>query len=111
MIVRTLYESALRLGVKFEFASRVHELIIDGSGRVTGVRYRKMDESATWAASVHKWLISTANHYQTLIHELAGSLNSLADAIWKRTARQSKSLQADAVILAAGGFVSRSSPV
>lgn len=96
--------SALRLGVKFESASRAEELLVE-EGRVKGVRYRKLDDKA-WAAAPYKILTQTAKDYQTTVQPLSRCLDAVADTIWWRSAK-TKSLEADAVILAAGGFVSK----
>lgn len=96
--------SALRLGVKFESASRAEELLVE-EGRVKGVLYRKLDDKA-WAAAPYKILTQTAKDYQMTVQPLSRCLDAVADTIWWRSAK-TKSLEADAVILAAGGFVSK----
>lgn len=103
-----IFKSALRLGVKFEMASRVHELIQDGDGRVKGVWYRKIDKPASWAAISYRWITEIAKQYQTTAQFLSGCMDHLADTIWDQVAVE-RSLEANSVILAAGGFVSKSS--
>lgn len=107
---RAMYESALRLGVKFEMASRVEELLVDSQGRVTGVRYRQIQETTSWASSPYKWLAGSAKGWNVSFPPLADAINYVADTMWNQAAK-SKSLEADAVILAAGGFVCELSQV
>lgn len=103
---QSVFDSALRLGVHFELASRVHELIQDGGGRVKGVRYRKIDDPTSLAALSYRWLTGTARQYQTTAQFYSRCLDYLADKVWDQVAVE-RTLEADHVILAAGGFVSR----
>ncbi|PHH70563.1 hypothetical protein CDD82_7042 [Ophiocordyceps australis] len=99
-----IYHSALRLGVRLEPAARVDKLLADSEGRVKGVGYRCLSDSAPWLVASYKWLTHSANRYQTMIPALSRLYNGVASFIWHKGAVQ-KCLEAPAVILAAGGFI------
>jgi 3-oxo-5alpha-steroid 4-dehydrogenase len=102
-----IFNSAIRLGVSFKPASRVHELLIDHTGSVRGVRYRTLDNSVMCllAARPYRWLAEIAKEYQTTLQPIATCLDYLADFIWHRVSKKNV-LESNTVILAAGGFVS-----
>ncbi|KAI1154640.1 FAD binding domain-containing protein [Nemania diffusa] len=100
---QAIFDSAISLGVRFESASKVEELLV-GEGRIKGVRYRAIDTAEGRYARSYKWLTQAAMKYQATVQILAGALDYLADAIWERGARE-KVLECDNVILAAGGFM------
>lgn len=99
-----MFESAMRLGVRFEPASRAQGLLVDSEGRITGVRYRAVDETATWATIPYRWLTQTAKGLRTTVQPFSTLLDYIADIIWEHNAGE-KTLESRAVILAAGGFV------
>ncbi|KAK8059258.1 hypothetical protein PG996_009188 [Apiospora saccharicola] len=99
---RALFESAVRMGIRFEFASRATELLFD-SGTVQGVCYRAMDPSTAEFAR-HKGLAaSAAGWHQISVGFLANWYDRRAEALWERHATE-RTMTAPAVILAAGGF-------
>ncbi|KAI0449789.1 flavoprotein [Xylaria acuta] len=101
---KTLFHSALRLGVKFEPASKVEHLLLDGDGRVEGVSYRALEQTGR-AFAWHKFLTQTASQcHKMSMTSVAGWLDRQAYAVWDREAK-GKTLGGRAVILAAGGFV------
>ena len=95
-------DSARRLGIQFELASRVHELIQDGDGRVKRARYGKIIEPTGWAAMSYK----VANRDSQTIRDNSSPrcLDCLADKIRDQVAVE-KTLEANNIILAAGVFV------
>ncbi|XDG02555.1 hypothetical protein ABKA04_002170 [Annulohypoxylon sp. FPYF3050] len=100
---RALFDSALRLGVRFEPASKVEQLLLDDTGRVKGVCYRAL-ENITWRFAIHRaltWI--AASCHQMSINALGEWLDRQAHGIWDRGAKD-RTLNANAVILAAGGF-------
>ncbi|KAK8015468.1 hypothetical protein PG990_008764 [Apiospora arundinis] len=100
-----LYRSAVQMGVKFEFASRVKELLFDssGTGAVQGVRYLAMDP-ATADFARHKCLTASgAGWHQISVQFLANWYDRRAEALWKHNAKE-RTVTAPAVILSAGGF-------
>ncbi|PHH60237.1 hypothetical protein CDD81_1937 [Ophiocordyceps australis] len=99
-----IFDSALALGVRLEPASRVHRLLLDGQGRVKGVGYGCLEDSAAWLVASYKWLTQSANYYRTMFPSLSKVLSHVANVIWEHGAVQ-RSLEAPAVILAAGGFI------
>ncbi|KAK3326333.1 FAD binding domain-containing protein [Apodospora peruviana] len=105
-----LFDSALKLGVKFEPASRVEALITHDS-QVKGVRYRSLNKSAgRWSTFLYRWFSATAKEYEQGFRPMARVLESVADRIWRRGAKQ-KTLESRAVILAAGGFIMNKSMI
>ncbi|KAI1127999.1 flavoprotein [Nemania abortiva] len=99
---QAMFDSAIRLGVIFEPASKVEELLMS-EGRIRGVRYRSIDQKRGWYAKPYRWLTQTALGYQATVQAVAGILDYLADGIWEQSASE-KILECRAVILAAGGF-------
>lgn len=103
---QAMFDAASRMGIRFELASRVDQLALDSAGQIKGVRYRKIDEATSWVTTPYRWLTGVAKQYQVSFPPLSTSLNYLADTVWSRAARE-ESLESHAVILAAGGFVSK----
>lgn len=103
---QAIFNSALQLGIKFEYGSRVETLLVDANRQVNGVQYRTINGAAGWAKMMHKLVTRSALQYQATIQPLAAWLDRLADVIWKQFARK-KTAKARAVILAAGGFTSK----
>ncbi|ROT42878.1 FAD/NAD(P)-binding domain-containing protein [Sodiomyces alkalinus F11] len=103
---KAVFDAALRMGVRFEPASRVEELLVDGEGRMKGVRYRAMDPvSAATALARHGELCRKASEYhQISVRLLAEWYDRRAEAMWSREAKE-RTLESRVVILAAGGFV------
>ncbi|KAI0118652.1 flavoprotein [Nemania sp. FL0031] len=100
----TLFLSALRLGVRFEPASRVDGLLFDEDGKIEGVSYRALEQTAMGFAW-HKFLTKKASQcHQMSMTSVAGWLDYLAHSIFDRGAI-AKTLKSQATILAAGGFV------
>ncbi|KAI0490286.1 flavoprotein [Xylaria cf. heliscus] len=100
----TLFQSALRLGIKFEPASKVEHLVLSGSGRVEGVSYRGLEQSGK-AFARHRFLTQAASQcHKMSMTSVAGWLDRQAHIIWDREAKL-KTVTGHAVILAAGGFV------
>ena len=105
---KALYDSALHLGVQFEGAAKAEELLLDQDRKIRGVRYRAMDNRTPMFAK-HKSLVERAAWYHTMtINWMAKRLDGQAEAIWEREA-QTKTREARAVILAAGGYVKNES--
>ncbi|KAI1330300.1 flavoprotein [Xylariaceae sp. FL0255] len=99
---QTIFNSALRLGVRFVSASKVDE-IITSEGRIEGVHYYSMD-AGPWLSKLHQYLVRTALSCQATIQPLANLLDYLADGIWARYSRE-RVLKSRTVILATGGFI------
>ncbi|KAM7213503.1 FAD binding domain containing protein [Rhypophila decipiens] len=103
---RPLFESALKMGVKFQPAARVEALIRDDvDGHVKGVVYRYFYHSTGLSARLYKWFAETGKEYEAHLRPLARLLNDVAELIWKYGAKRVTSLESRAVILAAGGFI------
>ncbi|KAK7966468.1 fumarate reductase succinate dehydrogenase flavoprotein domain protein [Apiospora aurea] len=100
----TMFTSAVRMGVRFEFASKVESLLFDSdTGAVQGVRYTSMDPSCREFAK-HKALTMKGSRYHQLsVRILANLYDRCAEALWRCKAT-TKTLVGQSVILAAGGF-------
>lgn len=100
----TLFDAAVRAGVRFEFASKVERLLSDGAaGAVRGVQYRALDPAAG-AFAKHKALAAKGARYHRLsVPAVAGCYDRRADALWRKHAVP-QALGSRSVILAAGGF-------
>ncbi len=99
-----MFDSAMRLGVKFQLASKAEEVLLDGSGNIKGVRYRMIDHKAI---SFRKYLSLTsraAKYHGMSMHPVAQQLDRWAKATWERDA-EDRTLEARSVILAAGGYI------
>ncbi|KAH8889204.1 flavoprotein [Thozetella sp. PMI_491] len=99
-----LFDSALKLGVKFEPASRVESLITDTNARIKGLQYCSLDQSARLSTYLYRLFSETAKEYEGNFRPLARLLNGFAERFWRRGARK-KFLESYTVILAAGGFI------
>ncbi|KAH6653327.1 flavoprotein [Truncatella angustata] len=100
----TMFNSAVQIGVKFKFASKVEQLLLgDSTGTVHGVRYLSLDESSGEFAKHRALKASGSKYHQLSIQSLASWYDKRADTLWRRNAKE-KSLKASAVILSAGGF-------
>lgn len=105
---QSLFDSAVGLGVGFIPASRVHRLLVDDRGKVQGVQYRALGAAGPgWVVALYKWLTNKAKKYRGTFQYMSNALDCVADVLWTKYARD-ESLEARAVILAAGGFVSMS---
>lgn len=104
---QAMFNSALLLGVQFEPASRVEEVLMDDHGQVKGVRYHSLTGTTRWATRAYKWLSQTALQYQSTIQPLSSLIDWLADLLFLRVAHE-RELESQAVVLAAGGFISTS---
>lgn len=101
---KTLFDAAVRMGVRFEFASKVDQLLLDNTtGSVEGVRYRCMDNTSAEFAKHKVWTDNGSYYHQLAVGFLASWYDSRAQNLWKQAAKE-KMLKARAVILAAGGF-------
>lgn len=77
-----VFDSAARLGVRFEGASKVEELLLSSDGRVKGVRYRAIDKMKAEVFAEHKRLTREAAKYHRLpIQPLAAWLDQRANVI------------------------------
>ncbi|KAJ3547327.1 hypothetical protein NM208_g1578 [Fusarium decemcellulare] len=99
---RPLFDSAMKLGVRFLPASKVDRLLLDTQGAPRGVEFKSLDPSSKLFRR-HKTLTSWGKKFQLALPEAADFLLNRADRIWCKGARPS-SLMAPAVILSAGGF-------
>ena len=97
-----LMESALRKGIAFRPLSRVHSLIIT-DGVVTGVRYRTVSIDDPIVAR-HRRLTTVAGKLGNWVPQVGKRFARQAEALWRTAATEAEE-QADAVILAAGGFI------
>ncbi|KAK8043810.1 hypothetical protein PG994_012648 [Apiospora phragmitis] len=99
-----LYDSAVRMGVRFEFASRAEELLLEsGTGAVQGVRYRAIEKGTSDFARHKALTVNSTYYHQISVSFLANWYDRRAKALWARNARP-RTLTAPAVVLAAGGF-------
>lgn len=99
---KALFESAMRLGVRFQPASKVEQLIVGSSGQVQGVRYRSLPGTAP-GFTKYKKLVQRALTFQVGMVPVAQWFNRKADAVWENEA-QEEAARSGAVVLAAGGF-------
>ncbi|KQZ85288.1 pyridine nucleotide-disulfide oxidoreductase [Microbacterium sp. Root166] len=100
-----LAASAAAKGVESITAARVEELVLDGS-RVVGVRFRSLSSEAR-GASRHRRLLTWGGKIGNWMPPIGRLFNDRADALWERRA-QPHTARAEAVILAAGGFIHNS---
>ncbi|KAI1841567.1 hypothetical protein JX266_012220 [Neoarthrinium moseri] len=101
---QALFDSASRLGVKFEPASRVTEILMDSGGRVNGVHYSTLANGPWWAVRSYKWLSKAALNYQATFQPFSSFLDWIAEFIFVRGAHEER-LGSPTVVLAAGGFI------
>lgn len=97
-----LKQSALRKGVTFFPAARVHELITDDSGAVTGVKYRSIPPGSR-ASRIHRELTLRPAKLENWAPAMMKGLRRRVDKLWADNAVDNEA-HAPAVILAAGGF-------
>lgn len=97
-----IFRSAKRLGVQFQPATKVEQILTDGSGRTCGVRCRTLPANAA-SFSRHKRLKERSLKYHLGLPALTAWLDRRANNIWERDAHEER-LGSSAVILAAGGF-------
>lgn len=101
---RTLYDAAVRMGVRFEFASKVEQLLSDATtNAVVGVRYRSMDQTSAVFAKHKIFTENGAYYHQLSVGFLANWYDRRAHNLWRQHTVE-KTLRAGAIILAAGGF-------
>lgn len=98
-----LRRSAHAKGVEFIPLARVHELIKDADGRVTGVRYRVMD-LAHPNVRIHSLLTKITGKVGNWLPGLVKGAVARAEKLWADAAVDSEA-HARAVVLAAGGFI------
>ncbi|KAF5011953.1 hypothetical protein FDECE_1959 [Fusarium decemcellulare] len=99
---RPLFDSAMKLGVRFLPASKVERLLLDDQGSPRGIEFKHLDPSSKDFRR-HRALTSWGKKLQLTLPEAADVLLNRADRIWSKESRPS-SLEAPAVILSAGGF-------
>ena len=97
-----LRRSALRKGVTFIPLARVRDLVIR-DGRVVGVKYRVLPEAKAKSAG-HEKYIKRGGKLGNWSPPLGKRFTDRADAIWDAGAVEEEA-HAEAVILAAGGFI------
>ncbi|MFB7890590.1 FAD-binding protein [Microbacterium sp. NPDC056044] len=97
-----LAASAAAKGVTAITAARVEELVLDGA-RVTGVRFRSLSPDSRGAAR-HRRLLGWGGKIGNWMPPIGRLFTDRADALWEKSA-QSHTAYADAVVLAAGGFI------
>ncbi|KAF7540510.1 hypothetical protein G7054_g1358 [Neopestalotiopsis clavispora] len=99
---RVLFDSAIRLGVQFQPATKAHRILLDENGAVKGVQVRVLKEGAHgfW---LHKNLSRKIQQLQLAFPSIAGMLHRAGERLWDRAA-VSEAIDTPAVILAAGGF-------
>lgn len=103
VLFERLHRSAVAHNVHVVPLARVHGLIKDSSGRIVGVRYKAMPPQHPKAAQ-HARLMKATGKIGNWMPWLIKGPVSRADAIWRKHATE-HTVHADAVILAAGGFI------
>ncbi|TGD87066.1 FAD-binding protein [Mycolicibacterium sp. CH28] len=98
-----LRDAALGLGVTFLPLTRVDELLMT-DGRVHGIRCRTMRDDGSKLVSRCRRLTAAGTKLTNWTPPIGHLLNQQAERIWQRQAR-SLTVQASAVVLAAGGFI------
>ncbi|WP_257013246.1 FAD-binding protein [Rhodococcus sp. ACPA4] len=101
-LTMSLCQSAIAKGVEFKPLSRVSELIIE-DGAVVGVVYRSMNPDDDGGDS-HRKLSKVGGKLGNWVPPIGARLNAKAEKLWEKNAVE-VSVRANAVILAAGGFV------
>lgn len=98
-----LSRSAKTKGVDVVPLARVHDLIKDDQGRVTGVRYHAVDPNHR-AAQRYSKLTRLTGKVGTWMPGLVKGVVARAERIWSEAAVEHEA-HAGAVVLAAGGFI------
>ncbi|KAL4805860.1 hypothetical protein BDV18DRAFT_140015 [Aspergillus unguis] len=102
LLSEILFHRAMDLGVKFLPTSKVERVVLDGNGSAVGIEYKSLDPSSK-AFRRHRVLTWAGNKMQLPLPGLAAKFLDRAEAIFAKDALRS-SVNAPAVILAAGGF-------
>ena len=97
-----LRDSAVRKGVTFVPLARVQQLVVE-DGRVVGVRYRVLPADRA-AEAGHEKYMKRSGKVGNFFPKIGKRLTDKADEIWENGAIEQE-VRADAVILAAGGFI------
>ncbi|BBZ01832.1 pyridine nucleotide-disulfide oxidoreductase [Mycolicibacterium chitae] len=98
-----LRRSAQSKGIEFIPLARVHALIQDDDGHVTGVRYRAMDLEHRNARQ-HSLLTRVTGKVGTWLPGVVRGAVARTERLWSEAATEA-SAHAPTVILAAGGFI------
>lgn len=99
---QALAAAAAERGVVSITAARVEELVFDGP-RVVGVRFRALAPESGGGAQ-HRRLLKMGGKIGNWMPPIGRVFTDRADALWERSARP-RTAYADAVVLAAGGFI------
>ncbi|KAK3994811.1 hypothetical protein QBC44DRAFT_340677 [Cladorrhinum sp. PSN332] len=101
-----LFASVLKLGVVFQAASRVQEILVtaEGGGGVKGVRYKSLETTSEGYAKYKKLAQCELKYRKLMMEAVANWYNSRAEKVWLAEAKE-KTITTKAVVLAAGGYV------
>lgn len=99
---KPLFRSAVDAGVRFLPAAKVDRVLVNEDGSARGIEFKCLDKSAK-SFSRHRTLTSAGKTFQLAAPGLADWFLNRADRIWSRDGIH-RSIDAPAVILAAGGF-------
>jgi 3-oxo-5alpha-steroid 4-dehydrogenase len=103
VLFERLRKSALSKGVTFVPLARVHGLITNDDGGVSGVRYRVMPRTHPHARQ-HKALTKATGKVGNWLPGLVTGVVARAERLWADAAEPAEAY-AGAVVLAAGGFI------
>ncbi|KAI8711521.1 FAD-binding-2 domain-containing protein [Fusarium sp. LHS14.1] len=100
-LAQGLLDSAKRLGIRLQPATKVEEVLLNEKGSVRGIKCRTLADAS--GLQKHKKLTQRALQYQLTLPPLAVMLHKRANAIFEKESR-TESIEAPSVVLAAGGF-------
>ncbi|EEU36088.1 uncharacterized protein NECHADRAFT_87266 [Fusarium vanettenii 77-13-4] len=100
-LAKALLDSAKRLGIRLQPATKVEEVLLNEKGSVCGIKCRMLADAS--GLQKHKKLTQRALQYQLTLPPIAAMLHKRANAVFERES-QTQSIEAPSVVLAAGGF-------
>ena len=99
---KAIFDSAIRLGIEFQPASKVDKILLDEKGAAQGVQYLQLVSTSS-AAAKYKRLLTRGQKFQMGMVPVARWFYRRANAVFEKGAVV-QTVHAKAVILAAGGY-------
>ncbi len=102
---RRLAEAVARHGIRVLSQTTARELILDATGRVTGVQCTTMTTAPPVARALHRWLVRVGAKPFLYAPALGRALFRQADRLETRYARTLRVRAERGVVISAGGFI------
>ena len=97
-------DATLASGVKFLPMTRAEGLEFTADGEITGIQCRTVGDDRSLHARLSRWLTAASTKLINWVPPVGQLINRWAEAAWRRAA-ETRSFTAQAVVLAAGGFI------